>query len=98
MNIISLTVIEGQEQNPMANFMYALKAPETRRILQKVRWISWKGFKLCFWMYDFIFDLIKISNLIDTMKGLFREKGLGITFDSKETVIDLNNVKIEAFP
>jgi hypothetical protein len=49
-------------------------------------------------MYDFIFDLIKISNLIDTMKGLFREKGLGITFDSKETVIDLNNVKIEAFP
>jgi hypothetical protein len=49
-------------------------------------------------MYDFIFDLIKISNLIDRMKGLFSEKGLGITFDSKETVIDLNNVKIEAFP
>ena len=31
MNIISLTVIEEQEQNPMTNFMYALKAPETRR-------------------------------------------------------------------
>jgi hypothetical protein len=27
----SLTVFEEQEQNPMANFMYALKAPETRR-------------------------------------------------------------------
>jgi hypothetical protein len=31
MNIISLTIIEEQEQNPMTNFMYALKAPETRR-------------------------------------------------------------------
>lgn len=27
----SLTVFEEQEQNPMANFMCALKAPETRR-------------------------------------------------------------------
>jgi hypothetical protein len=35
--------------------------------------------------------------LIDRMKGLFRDKGL-ITFDTKETVIELNGVKIEAFP
>ena len=35
--------------------------------------------------------------LIDRMKRLFAGKGL-ITFDTKETVIDLNNVKIEAFP
>jgi hypothetical protein len=35
--------------------------------------------------------------LIDRMKRLFAGKGL-ITFDSKETVIELNNVKIEAFP
>src|ERR671933_2259629 len=35
--------------------------------------------------------------LIDRMKSLFRGKGL-ITFDTKETVIELNNVKIEAFP
>jgi hypothetical protein len=31
MNIISLTVIEAQEQDPMTNFMYALKTPEIRR-------------------------------------------------------------------
>jgi hypothetical protein len=36
--------------------------------------------------------------LIDRMKGLFRGKGLSIVFDTKETVIELNNVKIEAFP
>jgi hypothetical protein len=35
--------------------------------------------------------------LIDRMKRLFRGKGL-ITFDTKETVIELNGVKIEAFP
>ena len=35
--------------------------------------------------------------LIDEMKGLFREKGL-MTFNTKETVIELNGVKIEAFP
>ena len=36
--------------------------------------------------------------LIDRMKRLFEGgKGL-ITFDTKETVIELNNVKIEAFP
>jgi hypothetical protein len=35
--------------------------------------------------------------LIDRMKRLFAGKGL-ITFDTKETVIELNNVKIEAFP
>jgi late competence protein required for DNA uptake (superfamily II DNA/RNA helicase) len=35
--------------------------------------------------------------LIDTMKRLFAGKGL-MTFDTKETVIELNNVKIEAFP
>jgi hypothetical protein len=32
--------------------------------------------------------------LIDRMKKLFA----GTTFDTKETVIELNNVKIEAFP
>jgi hypothetical protein len=32
--------------------------------------------------------------LIDRMKGLFTEKGL-MTFDTKETVIELNGVKIE---
>jgi hypothetical protein len=44
-------------------------------------------------------------DLIRRMKGLFRgEKGsvsgpfAPITFDTKETVIELNNVKIEAFP
>src|ERR687888_213567 len=36
--------------------------------------------------------------LIDRMKRLFTEKGLGMTFDTKETVIELNGVKIEAFP
>jgi hypothetical protein len=42
--------------------------------------------------------------LIDRMKGLFGTKfgsNIGtepITFDTKETVIELNNVKIEAFP
>jgi hypothetical protein len=35
--------------------------------------------------------------LIDRMKGLFRGKGL-LVFDAKETVIELNDVKIEAFP
>jgi hypothetical protein len=35
--------------------------------------------------------------LIDRMKRLFAGKGL-VTFDTKETVIELNNVKIEAFP
>jgi hypothetical protein len=36
--------------------------------------------------------------LIDRMKALFRSKGLPVTFDTKETVIELNGVKIEAFP
>jgi hypothetical protein len=35
--------------------------------------------------------------LIDRMKALFRHEGL-VTFDTKETVIELNGVKIEAFP
>src|ERR671933_17854 len=35
--------------------------------------------------------------LIDRMKRLFAGKGL-VSFDTKETVIELNNVKIEAFP
>jgi hypothetical protein len=35
--------------------------------------------------------------LIDRLKRLFAGKGL-ITFDTKETVIELNGVKIEAFP
>jgi hypothetical protein len=35
--------------------------------------------------------------LIDRMKRLFAGKGLD-NFDTKETVIELNNVKIEAFP
>jgi late competence protein required for DNA uptake (superfamily II DNA/RNA helicase) len=36
--------------------------------------------------------------LIDRMKKLFSDKGLVTRFDTKETVIELNNVKIEAFP
>jgi hypothetical protein len=40
--------------------------------------------------------------LIDRMKGLFTTRDLNLnsplTFDTKETVIELNNVKIEAFP
>lgn len=41
--------------------------------------------------------------LIDRMKKLFvggscSSKGLASAFDTKETVIELNNVKIEAFP
>jgi hypothetical protein len=37
--------------------------------------------------------------LIERMKGLFRitDKSYKITFDTKETVIELNGVKIEAF-
>jgi late competence protein required for DNA uptake (superfamily II DNA/RNA helicase) len=35
--------------------------------------------------------------LIDRMKRLFTDNGL-VTFDSKETVIDLNGVHIEAYP
>ena len=35
--------------------------------------------------------------LIDRMKSLFMRNNLAI-FDSKETVVELNNVKIEAFP
>src|SRR5690242_1727249 len=35
--------------------------------------------------------------LIDRMKRLLTKKGL-VTFDTKETVIELNGVKIEAFP
>jgi terminase large subunit-like protein len=35
--------------------------------------------------------------LIDRMKKLFAGKGL-VSFDTKETVIELNDVKIEAFP
>jgi hypothetical protein len=35
--------------------------------------------------------------LIDRMKALFRGESL-VTFDTKETIIELNNVKIEAFP
>lgn len=37
----------------------------------------------------------RIDGLIDRMKRLFYDKGL-LTFDNKETVIDLNGVKIEA--
>src|ERR671931_51275 len=38
--------------------------------------------------------------LIDRMKGLFRGKSspINATFDTKETVIELGGVKIEAFP
>jgi hypothetical protein len=36
--------------------------------------------------------------LIDRMKGLFRGESSLVTFDTKETVIELNSVKIEAFP
>jgi hypothetical protein len=35
--------------------------------------------------------------LIDRMKKLFAGKGLTV-FDTKETVVELNNIKIEAFP
>ena len=35
--------------------------------------------------------------LINRMKGLFEPK-LGVTFDSKETVIELNGCRIEAYP
>ena len=34
--------------------------------------------------------------LIDRLKGLFQN--LGITFDTKETVIEINGVHIEAYP
>jgi hypothetical protein len=36
--------------------------------------------------------------LIERMKGLFRSFSNPITFNTKETVIELNGVKIEAFP
>jgi late competence protein required for DNA uptake (superfamily II DNA/RNA helicase) len=37
--------------------------------------------------------------LIDRMKKLFAtSRGIAAAFDTKETVIELNNVKIEAFP
>ena len=35
--------------------------------------------------------------LIDRMKKLFTDKGL-VSFDNKETVIELNGVHIEAYP
>jgi hypothetical protein len=35
--------------------------------------------------------------LIERMKMLFANKGV-ITFETKETLIELNSVKIEAFP
>ena len=35
--------------------------------------------------------------LIKRMKGLFLDK-LGVTFDSKETVLELNGCSIEAYP
>ena len=35
--------------------------------------------------------------LIERMKRFFYDKGL-VTFDNKETVVELNGVKIEAFP
>jgi hypothetical protein len=36
--------------------------------------------------------------IIDTMKKLFAAAGKYLTFETKETVIELNNVKVEAFP
>ena len=36
--------------------------------------------------------------LIDRMKKLFAGSSKYLTFDTKETIIELNNVKIEAFP
>src|SRR6188508_2702735 len=36
-------------------------------------------------------------NLIKRIKGLFEPK-LGVTFDSKETVLELNGCRIEAYP
>ena len=37
------------------------------------------------------------NKLIKRMKGLFVDK-LGVTFDSKETVLNLNGWNIEAYP
>lgn len=42
-------------------------------------------------------NIEKAVELIKRMKGLFLPK-LGVTFDSKETVIELNGVRIEAYP
>jgi late competence protein required for DNA uptake (superfamily II DNA/RNA helicase) len=36
--------------------------------------------------------------LIDRLKRLFTDKGLVSRFSNKETVLDLNGVRIEAFP
>jgi hypothetical protein len=44
---IALTVFEEQEQNPMANVMYILKAPETRR--------QWSDKLSVFTVYLFIY-------------------------------------------
>jgi hypothetical protein len=46
---------------------------------------------------------IELATLIDRMKGLFRDKiyhkfGTSNIFDTKETVIELNGVHIEAYP
>ena len=41
-------------------------------------------------------DIVAIK-LIKRMKGLFEPK-LGVTFDSKETVLELNGCTIEAYP
>jgi hypothetical protein len=38
-----------------------------------------------------------VITLIDRMKDLFRERTF-LTFDTKERVIELNGIKIEAFP
>jgi hypothetical protein len=42
---------------------------------------------------------VMLVSSIDRMKKLFASnKGIAAAFDTKETVIELNNVKVEAFP
>jgi hypothetical protein len=72
---------------------------ENDNILRYMTWLTFRnnnlqGTQMCIVTGQRI-DLA--ITLIDRMKKLFKDKGL-VTFDSKETVIELNRVHIEAYP
>lgn len=61
----SLTVFEEQEQNPMANFMYILKAPETRR--------QWPHKLSVFTVYLFIYLCMYVCMCDEDLTRLFHQ-------------------------
>jgi hypothetical protein len=92
----------GSNNSTITNHLWIKKATGlgiTEFMLRFMAWLCLKdkmlsGSQMCI-VTGPRFDLA--IDLIDRMKRLFYDKGL-ITFDNKETVIDLNGVKIEAFP